>query len=346
MRWSKDIDKNVVLNAIADMPQRFHTTDISNHTAVRETHRRFVGDFNYHAGFGSFLSRLASQRGIITLVSHGNNNALWQKTAAAAPSREHQRESDSGLSPSSVITARRPTGTVVRSGHYATLDYMASPAFREVKKLFESFSEIGGVYFRPTDKGVTVVDLDATSPKPRIGVGEDPYIACGTTAAQIAPTMPQRIAYLTEVRARQAGPSRENQFEARLIRAAQASHLRLPGFPEQLRFIHSQWRMDRAAGGTAQLTDLIAVDLPTSRLVLIELKAGEDYSAVQQVQQYLGYFQSNGSELRPFFARVAQVMGALYDCPELSALDVLGDPVEALASWPGSSGTPRVFMLD
>jgi len=338
MHWSKEIDERVVLNAIADMPDRFHTTDISNHRAVREAHLRFVGDFNYHAGFGSFLSRLANQRGIITLMSRGNSNALWQKAMAPARSPESQTGASPGRSPASDGKANRSTGGVVRPGHYATLDYMASQRFREVKALFENLPEIGGVYLRPTDKGVTVVDLDPTSPKPRIGVGADPYLACGTTAAQLALTMPQRIAYLREVRARQAGPSCENQFEARLIRDAQANHLRLPGFPERLRFIHSQWRIDPAAGGTAQLTDLIAVDLPSRRLVIIELKATEDYSAVQQVQQYLGYFQRNGGELRPFFARVAQVMGALYDCPELAALEGVEDPMVTLVAWPDAAG--------
>jgi len=232
---------------------------------------------------------------------------------------------------------------MVRPGHYATLDYMASAEFREAKALFESYPEIGGVYFRPTDKGVTVVDLDATSPKPRIGVGDDPYIARGTTAAQLAPTMPGRIAYLREVRVRQRRPSLENQFEAMLIREAQRNHLRLPGFPERLRFIHSQWRIDTPQGGSHQFTDLIAVDLATRRLVLIELKVAADPSAMQQVQSYLAYFRAHAHELNPFFVRVGQVVGSLYGCAELVALKDVADPVAALAAWPGASGIPVVI---
>jgi len=239
-----------------------------------------------------------------------------------------------------------PCSNVVRPGHYRTLDYMDTSEFLEVKALFEAYPEIGSVYFRPTDKALTVVDLHASSPKPRIGVGEDPYVTVGTTAQHLRPTMPQRILYLEAVRARQKKKSVENQFEAYLIREAQAHSLRLPGFPERLRFIHSQWRMDLPRGGRQQFTDLTAVDLPSRSLVLIELKAAPDTSAYAQAQEYLEYFRSHGDELRPFFARVAQVMGNLYDCPQLAALNEVCDPAAALIAWPGALRTIQVLGLE
>jgi hypothetical protein len=231
---------------------------------------------------------------------------------------------------------------VVRPGHYRSLDYMSSSTFRGVKELFERVPEFGGVYFRPIDNRVTVVDLHPDSPKPRVGVGSDPYIRIGATADSLAASIPDRIAHLRAVRGRQRAPSRENQFEACLIRAAQADHLRLPGFAEGLRFVHSQWRSDPPEGRSAKLPDLIAVDLATQGLALIELKARASYMASDQVTQYQSYFGTYGDELRPFFARLAQVMGGLYDCPEMAAIDSLGDALSAFVAWPGSDRVPEV----
>lgn len=346
-----DVDENVVLRTIEEMPSSFRTKQLSQHRLMLERHQTSADDpsARYNQAVGTFLSDLARKpNSPIRQASRGVSNAWWEKTTTDASS---VAGSSVGGRPDAAVsqcarTVREPASHPVRPGHYRTLEYMATAKFREVKALFESYPEIGGVYFRPTDRGVTVLDLHPDSPKPRIGVGDDPYIECGTSAEELAPTMEARIAHLQKVRARQRTPSRENQFEARLIREAQGDHLRLPGFPDCLRFIHSQWRMDPAHGGTAQLTDLIAVDLASGSLVLIELKAKPDPSAIQQVESYLDYFRRNGEALSRFFARVAQVMGALYDCPELTSLDSLEDPAVTLVGWPGASGLPEVQGLE
>jgi len=233
---------------------------------------------------------------------------------------------------------------IVRRGHYLTLDYMASEEFAEVKALLEAEPEIGGVYFRPVDSGVTMVDLHPDSPRPRIGIGEDPIIKVGTTADELAPSIPARIAYLKEVRASQARPSEENQLEARLIREAQSGQLRIPGFPEQLRLVHSQWRLQLDGGH--KFTDLIAVDIDERELVIIELKRQPDPSALDQVAEYVSYFEANAAELLPFFMRLAIIMGARYDCQPLAKLSELSVASSGIAAWPGASGELEVKGLD
>ncbi len=217
---------------------------------------------------------------------------------------------------------------------------MLTPEFRQVKHLFESIPEIGGVYFRPTDGRITVVDLHPHSPKPRIGVGRDPYIRCGATSSEVSDSLDERIAYLRDVRARQLQPSRENQFEARLIREAQCNHLCIPGCPNRLRFVFSQWRMGLTPDVGQRFTDLVAVDIERRCLAIIELKAEPDNSAFPQVQSYVEYFKNHWNELGPLFVKIAQVMGELYGCRDLASLSCLTGNIVPIVGWPTSIGTP------
>jgi hypothetical protein len=98
-----------------------------------------------------------------------------------------------------------------------------------------------------------MVDLHPDSPKPRIPVEPGSLIRRGTTAERLTPTIGERVAHLHKARAEQAKPSGEHRFEARLIRHAQVGGLRLPKpFPPALRFLYSQWRVDRPDGRKRQ----------------------------------------------------------------------------------------------
>jgi hypothetical protein len=217
-----------------------------------------------------------------------------------------------------------------------TVAYMATPQFKEVVKLFDAWQEIGGAYFRPTDNGVRAVDLSATSLKPRIGIGDAALslIRRGTSAAALTATMATRITYLREVRARQTSASLENQFEARLIREAQSAGLVLSGFPSVLRFVHSQWRIDTPEGAPQEFCDLLAVDLSTRKLVVVELKCRPDASAANQALRYASYFKANAVDLVPFFEQVARMMGTLYGCLDLTQMRLEGVAADALVAWP------------
>jgi hypothetical protein len=227
-------------------------------------------------------------------------------------------------------------GPAVRPGHFATVEFMTTPQFGEIVRLFESYEEIGGAYFRPLDNGVRAVDLHPSSLKPRIGIGDGAMslLRLGTTTNALAPTMQARVEYLRSVRARQTGPSQENQLEARLIRSAQSNALVLPGFPASMRFIHSQWRIDAPDSGPQEFSDLLTVDLSTRRLVVVELKREPDASAAGQALRYARYFEARAGEMLPFFERVARMMGSLYGCDELAQVRLSGVEPDAFVVWP------------
>jgi hypothetical protein len=202
---------------------------------------------------------------------------------------------------------------------------------------------VGGAYFRPAYNAVTVVDLHPSSPRPLVGVGD--AIRLGTHAFAIEQEMPARVAGLRAFRAAQKEEKVEARLEARLVRGALAGRLALPGFPDRLRFLHSQWRMDPEPGKTARVADLVALDLARGRLVVIELKAAEDACGLAQAAGYAAYFRANAPALCPFFARLSRVMGRLYDCPEVAAVSAVGAPAAALAAWP-APGDPAGVIVE
>jgi len=160
---------------------------------------------------------------------------------------------------------------------------MESEGFRAVMAVFDAHrAETGGVYYRPVAGGICVIDLSPASRKTRIGVGRAP-VRPGTTADEVARGMPARLAYLRQARDRQARDSKEVQIEAALIGHALGAGLRLPApLDPSLRFVHSQWRIEPAAGKGARFTDLIAVDTATAALAIIELKKRPDPRALEQ----------------------------------------------------------------
>lgn len=234
-----------------------------------------------------------------------------------------------------------PCDELIQPGHRKSLGYMATRQFQEVLEVFNECPEIGGVYCRPIALGVTVVDLSSESPKPCIGVGEDPIIRVGADADSIRASLKARIDYLTGIRDQQTSNHPENRFQARMIREAQADQLRLPGFPPHVRFIHSQWRMPDLG-----VTDLTAVDLQTGSLVLIELKPNRDDGALSQVRKYVEHFRTCKEQLHPFFVELAGVMGRLYRCEELARVELTA-PATGAVAWPGvSGGDVEIVYLD
>lgn len=319
----RDIDRAAVLTALDSLAELFRTKDVSEPAALLEARASLGVERQYHAVLGKYLRKHGDTLGVelVSAAPHPRG-ALWRKAAAV------------------VLPAPPSSCQAVRPGHYQSLDWMETAAFREIKTLLEAQPEIGGVYFRPLEHGVCMVDLHPGSPKPRIGIGADPLLKRGTDGATIAPSLPERIAYLLAKRAQQSAPSRENQLEARLIREAQANGLRLPPpFPPSLRFVHSQWRVDKPWPGAHQrFTDLTAVDLDTGGLVIVELKAQPDASAAGQVRAYVAYFRAHAPALTPFFGRLARVMGTLYGCPELADTALSPGRIAALTAWPETSG--------
>lgn len=84
-----DIDREFVLGVIEGLPQRFHTTDVSQNPQVRQRHAHLLNERNYNAVFGTFMSRLAHEAGApIRFLSPGNGDAWWEKTGEQTASAE------------------------------------------------------------------------------------------------------------------------------------------------------------------------------------------------------------------------------------------------------------------
>jgi hypothetical protein len=336
-----DVDESALRAALAGAAASFRTRDVSANPRVVERHGVLAESWAYHAVIGRYLATHQARLGIrLVAPGTGRAGALWEKVPAGALwqealAGESPREDALAGGQAHVEAAApgvRQEISAVRAGHFASLAYMASDEFSAIKTILDAVPQLGGVYFRPTDRGVIMVDLHADSLKPRVGIGSDALLRSGTSAEAVRNSLPTRLAHLLAVRARQQLPSRENQLEARLIREAQANHLRLPGFPDAVRFVHSQWRLHAPGQRTQSYTDLIAVDIASRRLVIIELKAFPSTLAAAQVRAYASYFELHAQELLPFFGQLARVMGKLYDCPELLEVDVAGD-VEAMTAW-------------
>jgi hypothetical protein len=218
----------------------------------------------------------------------------------------------------------------IRDGHRKALQAMLTPEFAAIVKAFERIPEIGGTYFRLVEKGFQPVDLDAASGKPLIGVGES--FRPGTTLAQIEAELPERVADLLRKR-RDVAASPEKSIEAAVIRRALADSLRLDGFGANLRFLAGQWRM--ALGARGEILDLLAVDVETAGLVVIELKAERDQSAVTQASHYAEILRRHDPTTRPFFQRLGAAMAQLYGCADVPKAFKRG-LVTAIAAWPGT----------
>ncbi len=342
---SDSIDDEIIKKVLELLPDQFHTKDVSGHPLIRKGHPDLVSHTHYHAFIGKFLkNNLRDDKGFLLLKelkSGGSRGSYWHKSASVK-----NLPSTFQADPINGIPNRNSTANAVRKEHYNTLDFMKTERFCRIKEIFESYNEIGGVYFRPVANKVTVVDLHINSPKPRIGVGEDPYVYLSAIPQEIERSMHERIRYLISKRKEIKAINAENKLESNVIREAQNNHLVMPGFPDYLKFIHSQWRIDKPDSSTHSFTDIIAVDIRFSKLVIIELKAKAEKSAYQQVKEYVTYFFNNKRHLLPFFLELSGVMGKLYSCDELMNLDWLELSELGLVAWPDHSGKLQIQNLE
>lgn len=166
------------------------------------------------------------------------------------------------------------------------------------------------VYFRPTDKGVTVLALDPTAPA-MVGVGA------------LRAWMPPRVeveAQLVTYRAKRAQMRRvsmEEQASLRLVKDTLAGGLRLP---EGLLFVCQEWRFPIMGGGSGKL-DLLAVDPARRALVVVELKStvgsrGRAGTPAQQAERYARLLHEGRQLFVPFFSRLLRAMAAAYGASE------------------------------
>ncbi|AKF05865.1 hypothetical protein [Sandaracinus amylolyticus] len=197
----------------------------------------------------------------------------------------------------------------------------------------------GGVYLRPTERGLVVLALDGSCAS-MIGVGgrdRDDHVV-----ARLPPStahVERALAGYEAKRATLARPSIEERHALALIAGALAGDLSLP-WPGVF-FVHQEWRFaDRTK------IDLLAVDPSRGRWTVIELKKSEAAArandprkggdAWAQARAYAQRLHAERAELYPFFERIARALARHHGAPSaMCELRVDAEHVpDVLVAWP------------
>lgn len=243
---------------------------------------------------------------------------------------------------------RSPTGPL-QAGHMLCLTEMETPdGYPRTRALYRQ--ALGGVdvYLRPTASGFTVLSLDAGRCASMIGVG-----GRDTRQHTIKRLPPERASVEAAVAGYEAkrgtlGRSSEEERYALDLMTAALSDPQGPALPRPDTYLVAQeWRLP-----SGDKLDLLAVNIRTGRLVVIELKASESAArerdankggdAWEQAVQYASALHDHRTDLYPFFERLARALGRHHGGPrELVnlALDPEATP-ETAVSWPGGGFRP------
>lgn len=78
------LNTGIILNIISNLPDRFHTKDVSSHPDAINNHSELFKHRNYHSFVGKFLKKLKDQNGypvLIELEKNTSKGSLWLKAA-------------------------------------------------------------------------------------------------------------------------------------------------------------------------------------------------------------------------------------------------------------------------
>jgi hypothetical protein len=328
MTGSMNVDEvrfGAVERAVARQGVEFHTRDISENPDVVREHGRFALEGNYHAMIGRALSNSRERFGISEVVKDDERGrgSRWSKHVGEPVAATTAAVGE--------IASRRPVG----EGHWAAVTAMHDPEFRRIIELFDARAEIGGTYFRVAEEGFQPVDLDAVSKAPLIEVG--PPFSPTTKADALEDELDARVARLVRTRAT-ITVSPERHLQARFVRHALKSSLRLDPLPPTLRLIAGQWRLD-----DARVIDLLSVDVAARSLVVVEVRAPRDPRALDQAAACVEEMREWPSDVRSFFAALGNAMAATYSCGDMPETLEPG-AVTGLAAWPRGRGAIDVIV--
>lgn len=199
----------------------------------------------------------------------------------------------------------------VTLGHAASVRLLEqSLAVTETRHLYRE--ALGhDVYFRPTSAGLTVLALDPSA-SAMVGVG---------LLKQLLPSRALLEGHLAEYRrkrSRMTRASAEEQLSLRYVAAALGNGLSLPIAPELI-FVCQEWAFPLQPNGSRKL-DLLALDVRSSRLVVVELKStvgsrGRGGSPDEQAREYARFLYEGRQFFTPFFERLCAAMAAAYAGP-------------------------------
>ncbi len=101
-----DIDRNLLADTVARMPDRFYTRDVSEHRAMLDGHLHARSERNYHACVGRVLKQLTDDEGTPLLEeirSRTKRGSHWEKRGAvrrpAQPATRPSPLAEDGLGP-------------------------------------------------------------------------------------------------------------------------------------------------------------------------------------------------------------------------------------------------------
>ena len=230
----------------------------------------------------------------------------------------------------------------VRQGHKDTVRWMNSESFTEMKLLFDRVTGKGGVYFRPTDRGVVIIVLDEEASSYvsfRTEAEDQAYLLAVGSPVPAEDDLRRRYRAFAIWLAGVQRSSEEERAVIPWIRSSLSSNLLLPGMDSQWLFLNQEWRF-QDENGKAKKSDVLAVQMPTGRLGIIEVK--NSYSgkerALEQIRQYGSFWQRDQKELQSFFTDVLNMMGKLYDNQWAMTAQVSNEPAALFFAYPGPSG--------
>lgn len=230
---------------------------------------------------------------------------------------------------------------VVTRGHLRSLEQLERRSdYLETRALYAAHIP-AGVYLRPTNRGFTVVSLDAAACEKMVGVGGSPKTCTLGSLPPARAVVADAIARYREKLPTLERGRPEDLFSLRVVARALDGDLELPH--AGLYFVHQEWRLPGLR------IDLVAVDPRRGRFSTVELKATQRHAeradakkggtALAQAERYARALHERRTELYPYFERLARALACHHGGPrQMQELRVDPEHVpDACVAWPGMS---------
>ena len=227
----------------------------------------------------------------------------------------------------------------IKPGHERALEWFSSNSFEEIKNNYARVFGENRVYFRVTEKGVTVVSLDHDVP---CFIGVRPahknaacYISTGESVKSLEYYADLKRSFEDFKRSVKRKSSEECAV-VNVIQSALDNGLLIPEMNSY--FLNNEWRFLDSTG-KGKKTDLLAVNIQTRSLVIIEFKGnkGKLNQAKTQVREYADHYLRHQKEYDVFFEEQFRATYRLYGCSELPPQRILcGNPPDLYVAYPTS----------
>lgn len=223
--------------------------------------------------------------------------------------------------------ADKPVKSRVSRRHRQTIEWMRTRGFQELVHRHEAALDgRAAIYFRPTDRGLVRIALHPAASAYigfRAAANDNSHIFRPASAIpsieRIRSDFQSFETWMKEV----SRSSDEERGVIRWLRSALEGRLYLPELGDDWVFLHQEWRFTDAEG-TGVKSDILAVQLVTGQLGIVELKAESSalVRAREQVEEYGAIWRRDREELAPLFTSMLQALGAAYKNEQASVARV------------------------